>query len=71
MGCGNKTYFPLKPGYATTVLKVCGAKLPHVTLWLEVPKVLAAAYTGMSRVAYGRDLLIGGNVTRDHFTPAR
>jgi len=68
---GNKTYFPLKAGYATTILKVAGAELPHVTLWLDVPHVPAAAYTGMSRVAYGRDLLIGGYLDRYHFTPAR
>jgi len=68
---GNKTYFPIKAGYATTILKVAGAELPHVTLWLDVPHVPGAAYTGMSRVAYGRDLLIGGNLDRDYFTPAR
>ena len=67
---GNRTYFPMKAGYATTILKVTGAELPHVTLWLDRPKTPGAAYTGMSRLAYGRDLLIGGNVTRDHFMPA-
>ncbi|CAE8671044.1 unnamed protein product, partial [Polarella glacialis] len=67
---GNKVYFPIRAGYASTIIKFAGAELPHVTLWLDKPHVPGAAYTGMSRVAYGRDLLIGGNLTKDHFTPA-
>ncbi|CAE8727229.1 unnamed protein product, partial [Polarella glacialis] len=67
---GNKVYFPVRAGYASTIIKFAGAELPHVTLWLDKPHVPGAAYTGMSRVAYGRDLLIGGNLTKDHFTPA-
>ena len=30
-----------------------------------------AAYTAMSRVAYGTDIKIGGNMTVDHFAPAQ
>ncbi|CAE8670521.1 unnamed protein product [Polarella glacialis] len=67
---GNKVYFPVRAGYASTIIKFAGAELPHVTLWLDKPHVPGAAYTGMSRVAYGRDLLTGGNLNRDHFTPA-
>ena len=68
---GHKVYYPVKAGYATTILKAAGAELPHVTLWLDVPHVPGAAYTGMSRVAYQRDLLLGGIMTPEHFTPAR
>ncbi|CAE8650829.1 unnamed protein product [Polarella glacialis] len=67
---GNMVYFPVRAGYASTIIKFAGAELPHVTLWLDKPHVPGAAYTGMSRVAYGRDLLIGGNLNKDHFTPA-
>ncbi|CAJ1386814.1 unnamed protein product, partial [Effrenium voratum] len=40
-------------GYGNTVLKVAGAELPHVVLWLDVANIPGAAYTGMSRVARG------------------
>jgi hypothetical protein len=65
----GKVYFPIKAGYATTVLKVCGAELPHVTIWLDRPFTAGAAYTAMSRVSYGRDVLLGGDMTPDHFAP--
>ena len=68
---GNRTYHPIKPGYASTVLKLAGAELPHCVLWLDVPNVPGAAYTGMSRVQYSKDLLIGGNLNADHFTPCQ
>ena len=41
-----------------------------MVLWLDAIAP-GAAYTGMSRVAFGRDLLSGGNLTEDHFAPAR
>jgi ASC-1-like (ASCH) protein/type II secretory pathway component PulJ len=64
------TYYPMRPGYASTILKFQGAELPHVTLYLDAANVPGAAYTAMSRVSYGRDLIIGGGVTKHHFTPA-
>lgn len=67
---GNLTYYPVKPGYASTVLKMAGAELPHAVLWLDVPHQPGAAYTGMSRVQYRKDLLLGGNLNCDYFTPA-
>ena len=67
----NRTYHPIKPGYASTVLKLAGAELPHCVLWLDVPNVPGAACTGMSRVQYSKDLLIGGNLNADHFTPCQ
>ena len=66
---GNKTYNPIKPGYANTVLKMAGSELPHCIFWLDAEHVPGAAYTGMSRVRRGADLLLGGNVNRNHFTP--
>jgi hypothetical protein len=67
---GNKTYHAIRAGYASTVLKMAGAELKHAVLWLDVPHVPGAAYTGMSRVSFGKDLLLGGNLQPDHFTPA-
>jgi ATP-dependent exoDNAse (exonuclease V) alpha subunit len=63
-------FYDIRPGWASTVLKFQGAELKHVTVWLNVPGVPGAAYTAMSRVSYGRDCLIGGNVNPLHFTPA-
>ena len=67
---GHVTFYPLRPGYASTVLKFQGAELPHVTLFLDAPLVPGAAYTAMSRVQYGSQCIIGGNVNSSHFTPS-
>ena len=68
---GNLTFYPLREGYASTVNRMAGAELPHVTVYLDAPKVAAAAYTAISRVSSLDDLLLGGIVSADHFTPAR
>ena len=67
---GPRAFHPVKAGYGNTVLKVAGAELPHVVLWLDVANIPGAAYTGMSRVARGDDLLFGGQLTPEHFSPA-
>ena len=71
---GNLSYYPLRPGYCSTILKFQGAELDHVTVYLDTAKAVpAAAYTGLSRVSYGDKFLIASRLplTRDHFTPAR
>ena len=40
-----------------------------MTAYLDCPGVPGAAYTALSRVSYGQDLLIGGAVTAAHFQP--
>ena len=67
---GGKAYYPIRLGYASTIMKFQGAELPHVTIFLEHKHVPAAAYTAMSRVKRAKDCLIGGWVTPDHFKPA-
>ena len=67
---GYVTAYPLRPGYASTIHKLQGAELEHITIWLERRDARAAAYVAMSRVQRGSDYLIGGQVTRRHFTPA-
>ena len=64
-------YFPLRPGYASTIMKFQGAELPHVTVWLDKPHCPAAAYTAMSRVKRRVCCLLGGILNPNHFTPAR
>jgi hypothetical protein len=68
---GNHVYYPLRPGYASTILKFQGAELKHVTVYLDAEGVPGAAYTALSRVSYGSDFLIGGIVKEEHFIPAR
>ena len=62
--------FPVRLGYASTVPKVQGMTLPHVTIWLDRPGCRAAAYVAMSRVQKDEDYLIAGFVGAKHFVPA-
>ena len=52
------TYYPLRPGCASALLKFQGAELPHVTSFLD-DYVPGAAYTGVSRVETCDDFLFG------------
>ena len=63
--------FPFRCGYATTLHKVQGATLPHVTLWLDLANMPASAYVGLSRVERDANWRFIGVVNRHHFTPAR
>ena len=65
------SYYPLRVGYASTILRMAGAELDHVTVYLDVPHAAAAAYTALSRVATLGQVKLGGKVTADHFAPAR
>ena len=69
MDKGGLTYYPLKPGYADTIMKYQGAELEHVTVFLDAEGVPGAAYTALSRVSYSDDFLLGGNVKPAHFQP--
>ena len=64
-------HFPLRMGYASTLHKVQGATLGHITLYLDVPNMPAAAYVALSRVQKDADWRFVGNPSIHHFTPAR
>ena len=49
------TFFPIRAGYATTLLKVQGATLNHMTMYLDRANVEAAGYVALSRVQYDKD----------------
>ena len=68
--CGYVTVYPIRPGYASTIHKLQGAELEHITVWLDVKKAKAAAYVAISRVQHDADYMLGGRVTRKHFRPA-
>ena len=63
------TFFPIRCGYASTIYKMQGAQLPHVTIWLDRPHMKAAAYVAMSRVRRDDAYLLGGVVTKEHLVP--
>ena len=65
----NVTFFPIRLGYASTICKMQGAELEHVTIYLDVPNQPAAAYVAMSRVRKDTDYLFGGKYTEKHFIP--
>jgi hypothetical protein len=67
---GRVTYFPIRLGYASTVQKVQGSTLDHVTVWLDCPGCRAAAYVALSRVRRDEDYLIGGSLHPNLFVPA-
>ena len=67
---GRVKYYPIRLGYASTVHRVQGQTLAHVTVWLDVACCKAAAYVAMSRVKRDCDYLIAGPVCPRHFTPA-
>ncbi|CAJ1389860.1 unnamed protein product [Effrenium voratum] len=41
--------YPLRLGYASTLHKVQGATLAHITVWLDIPNMPAAAYWSSTR----------------------
>ena len=65
----NCSFFPIRLGYASTIYKMQGAELPHVTIYLDIPGQPAAAYVAMSRVKTDADYLFGGHYTKKHFVP--
>ena len=67
----NVTSFPVRLGYSTTIPKIQGSTLPHITIWLDRPGCRAAAYVAMSRVQRDDDYLIAGRVKPKHFVPAQ
>ena len=67
---GNIAYFPLRLGYASTVQKVLGDEVEHITVWLDTPNLPAVAYTALSRVERSTAYSLAGKLTAAHFTPA-
>ena len=69
--CGTVTYYPIRVGYASTVQKIQGQTLPHVTLFLDRMYCRAAGYVALSRVAMDSDYLVAGKIITKHFVPAK
>ena len=67
---GKVTCYPARPGYASTVHKLQGSELAHITIWLDVKRFKAAGYVALSRVRRDSDYLLGGRLEPEHFLPA-
>ena len=65
----NCSFFPVRLGYASTIYKLQGSELEHITIYLDVPGQPAAAYVALSRVKDNDSYLFGGQYTREHFKP--
>ena len=65
----NCSFFPVRLGYASTIYKLQGSELEHITIYLDVPGQPAAAYVALSRVKDNDSYLFGGQYTRNHFKP--
>jgi len=66
----HNTYLPMRLAYANTLLKMQGATLQHLTIYLDVANVEAAGYVALSRVQHDRDWQYVGDPTTHHFTPS-
>ena len=64
-------HYPLRLGYASTLHKVQGATLKHITVWLDINNFPAAAYVALSRVEYDANWRFVGNPGVHHLTPAK
>ena len=67
---GSVTCYPARPGYASTIHKLQGAELAHITIWLDMRRFRAGGYVAISRVKHDADYLLGGLLEPEHFTPA-
>ena len=47
--CGYVTAYPIRPGYASTIQKLQGSELEHVTIWLDVKKAKRGHQPGAAR----------------------
>ena len=65
----NASYFPIRLGYASTIYKLQGAELDHITIYLDIPGQRAAAYVAVSRVRKDGDYLFGGWCKKKHIIP--
>lgn len=66
----KRTVYPLRLGYATTLHKIQGATLPHITVYMDQKWVKAAFYVALSRVRYDHQWRFMGTLTWQHCIPA-
>ncbi|CAE7352977.1 PIF1 [Symbiodinium sp. CCMP2592] len=62
-------YYPIRLGFCTTVHKVQGDEFDFIIVYLDTAGMPAVGYTALSRVRNARSYLLGGMLTREHFTP--
>ena len=63
-------FLPIRSGYAHTLMKMQGATLQHLTIYLDAANVEAAGYVALSRVQYDASWQFVGDPTVHHFVPS-
>ena len=66
----HTVYMPVRMGYANTLIKMQGATLKHLTIYLDVKGIEAAGYVALSRVQHDKDWRFVGDPQPEHFIPA-
>ena len=66
----KNTFYPVRPAYANTLLKMQGATIKHLTIFLDVPGIEAAGYVALSRVRKDAHWQYVGDPGVHHFIPA-
>ena len=65
-------YYPLRSAYATTIHKIQGQTLDHVTLVFDMPSITPGmGYVALSRVASLDRVVPMLRLTRSHFSPVQ
>ena len=67
----HNVFLPMRLGYASTLLKMQGATIKHMTMYLDFPNIEAAGYVALSRVKHDKDWRFMGSMSVHHFTPAK
>jgi hypothetical protein len=63
------TFYPIRPAYASTLMKMQGATIQHMTMWLD-SRIEAGGYVALPRVQHDADWRFVGDLTPSHFWPA-
>jgi ATP-dependent exoDNAse (exonuclease V) alpha subunit len=63
----HNVYYPFRVAYATTLQKMQGATLDHMTLYMDAIGVQAAGYVALSRVRKDVDWQFVGHLEVSHF----
>ena len=65
-------YYPIMPGYCSTIYKVQGKTLNHITIWFDNDIISpGTGYTALSRVRKLKDISFLRRPKKLHFTPVK
>ena len=65
----KKNIYPIQPFYASTIYKIQGMTLPHVTVWFDGMASPGTAYVAISRIKHSDNLLFLRKPRQGDFIP--